>query len=258
MKTRLLLAVALLMAVSGFAQLSQSDVIQAREKSKAEVLKVYPDAGDETTALGKEVARIIKVLTDTKDPILYRLDAPKVVVEMAARNLGVAPKSQAPTLQPGQLVVAIADERRVPTNGVYRWDVEKGEIYEFRGTTKEGLIVLLVGKRIINAHAGNFASVPVDDLTRAATVYLEEIRKSEAVDRKSQIVESPQIQEQDPVTPNAYGLGVNADLYGRQHTYRQPNGEQLSPVLQDSVTRDAYGLGAHMDTFGRKVYDSEP
>lgn len=60
------------------------------------------------------------------------------------------------------------------------------------------------------------------------------------------------------VKPNAYGLGVNSDEFGRPHVYRLEGGGELSPIFQDTVKRDAYGLGVHSDTFGRPVYDSQP
>ena len=58
------------------------------------------------------------------------------------------------------------------------------------------------------------------------------------------------------VTPNAYGLGVNSDQYGRPHQYRTQDGQVLDPIFNGGVKRDAYGLGVHMDQFGRPVYDS--
>jgi hypothetical protein len=58
------------------------------------------------------------------------------------------------------------------------------------------------------------------------------------------------------VKPDAYGLGVNSDQYGRRHTYKTSDGEDLSPIFQKDVKRDAYGLGVHSDPFGRAVYDS--
>jgi hypothetical protein len=61
-----------------------------------------------------------------------------------------------------------------------------------------------------------------------------------------------------PVAPNAYGLGINADEFGRPHTYRTQGGEKLSPIFQEGVRRDAYGLGVHADEFGRPVYDGKP
>jgi len=60
------------------------------------------------------------------------------------------------------------------------------------------------------------------------------------------------------VTPNAYGLGVNSDQYGRPHAYRTPDGEPLPGIFTDGVRRDAYGLGVHADEFGRAVVDGEP
>ena len=45
--------------------------------------------------------------------------------------------------------------------------------------------------------------------------------------------------------PNAYGLGVGMDQYGRP--VRQPD-----PSLQ--VQPNAYGLGVGMDQYGRPVY----
>jgi hypothetical protein len=60
------------------------------------------------------------------------------------------------------------------------------------------------------------------------------------------------------VTPNAYGLGVNSDQYGRPHAYRTPDGDALPGVFTDGVRRDAYGLGAHADEFGRPLEDGEP
>lgn len=58
------------------------------------------------------------------------------------------------------------------------------------------------------------------------------------------------------VTPNAYGLGVNSDQFGRPHTYQLRDGTPVAPIFQGGVRRDAYGLGVHSDQFGRPVYDS--
>jgi hypothetical protein len=60
------------------------------------------------------------------------------------------------------------------------------------------------------------------------------------------------------VQPCTYGPGVNADQYGRPHTYRLKDGQQLDPIYQNNVKRNAYGTGVHMDQFGRPVYDSAP
>jgi hypothetical protein len=60
------------------------------------------------------------------------------------------------------------------------------------------------------------------------------------------------------VAPNAYGLGVNSDQYGRPHVYRTPDGTPLPGIFTDGVERDAYGLGVHADEFGRVLRDDEP
>jgi hypothetical protein len=58
------------------------------------------------------------------------------------------------------------------------------------------------------------------------------------------------------VRPNAYGLGVNADQYGRPTTYQLQNGQQLDPIFDNGVKQNAYGQGVGMDQFGRPVYNS--
>lgn len=58
------------------------------------------------------------------------------------------------------------------------------------------------------------------------------------------------------VTPNAYGLGVNADQYGRPTTYQLQDGQQLAPIFNSGVKQNAYGPGVGMDQFGRPVYNS--
>ena len=60
------------------------------------------------------------------------------------------------------------------------------------------------------------------------------------------------------IEPNAYGLGVNSDQYGRPHAYRTEDGEALPGIFTDGVRRDAYGLGVHADEFGRALEDGEP
>ena len=64
-------------------------------------------------------------------------------------------------------------------------------------------------------------------------------------------------QEAQEVRRNAYGAGVNADQYGRPHTYRTADGQDLG-IQSDGVKRNGYGAGVHTDKFGRPVYDSAP
>ena len=58
------------------------------------------------------------------------------------------------------------------------------------------------------------------------------------------------------VKPNAYGLGVNADQYGRPSTYHLQNGQQLDPIFNSGVKQNAYGPGVGQDQFGRPVYNT--
>src|SRR5262245_9923295 len=56
-----------------------------------------------------------------------------------------------------------------------------------------------------------------------------------------------------PITPNAYGLGLNSDATGRAFIWR-PEGSHSTfsdPTLQ--VKPNAYGLGIGMDQYGRPV-----
>lgn len=64
--------------------------------------------------------------------------------------------------------------------------------------------------------------------------------------------------QNEAVVPNAYGLGVNRDQFGRPHAYRLENGAPVAPIFQGGVRRDVYGPGVHMDQFGRPVYDGRP
>lgn len=74
----------------------------------------------------------------------------------------------------------------------------------------------------------------------------------------SQHHQQPISTDQQTITPNAYGLGINADQYGRPQTYRTQDGQQLSPIFQGSVKPNAYGPGVGMDQFGRPVHSSSP
>jgi hypothetical protein len=58
------------------------------------------------------------------------------------------------------------------------------------------------------------------------------------------------------VQPNAYGLGVNADQYGRPSTYQLQNGQQLDPIFNEGVKQNTYGPGVGQDQFGRPVYNA--
>jgi hypothetical protein len=58
-----------------------------------------------------------------------------------------------------------------------------------------------------------------------------------------------------PMTPNAYGPGINSDAAGRPFVYQaqpsHPSQTMPDPTLQ--VKPDAYGPGIGMDQYGRPV-----
>ena len=55
------------------------------------------------------------------------------------------------------------------------------------------------------------------------------------------------------VEPDAYGLGVGSDQYGRPTEWETGDGQPVDPIFQDDVQPDAYGPGVGMDPFGRPV-----
>lgn len=61
-----------------------------RNQSKAEAVALYPDVADHKTRLGKEVDRLIESYKTTADPILYAPNAPMLITQVAAKNLGLA------------------------------------------------------------------------------------------------------------------------------------------------------------------------
>ena len=57
----------------------------------------------------------------------------------------------------------------------------------------------------------------------------------------------------EPVTPNAYGPGINSDATGRPFTYQPEFGGTGHPDPTLKVTPNAYGPGVGMDQYGRPV-----
>ena len=68
----------------------------------------------------------------------------------------------------------------------------------------------------------------------------------------------PDYSQSQIITPNTYGPGVNSDQYGRPQTYYLQDGQQLSPIFQGGVQQNAYGPGVGMDQFGRPVTSGPP
>jgi len=57
----------------------------------------------------------------------------------------------------------------------------------------------------------------------------------------------------EPITPNAYGPGINSDATGRPFTYQPDFGGNGNPDPTLKVTPNAYGPGVGMDQYGRPV-----
>lgn len=56
----------------------------------------------------------------------------------------------------------------------------------------------------------------------------------------------------EPITPNAYGPGLNSDATGRPFIWTQGSRSTIpDPTLQ--VTPNGYGLGIGMDQYGRPI-----
>lgn len=53
--------------------------------------------------------------------------------------------------------------------------------------------------------------------------------------------------------PDAYGLGVNSDSYGRPFKWETNPGQPIAPIFQDDVRPNCYGYGVGCDPFGRPV-----
>lgn len=77
----------------------------------------------------------------------------------------------------------------------------------------------------------------------------------QATPNQLQTVPSPPLTSFTTVQPNAYGLGVNADQYGRPNTYQLQNGQQLDPIFYSGVKQNVYGPGVGQDQFGRPAYN---
>lgn len=56
-----------------------------------------------------------------------------------------------------------------------------------------------------------------------------------------------------PIKQDAYGPGINADATGRPFQWQPHGTDQTSPDPTLRVTPNAYGLGVHTDPYGRIV-----
>ncbi len=81
-----------------------------RAESKSEAIALYPEVADHNAQLGREVDRLIESYKATDDPILYAPDAPMLIAQVAARNLGVAPLQSGKVAASGPLKRSTASQ----------------------------------------------------------------------------------------------------------------------------------------------------
>ena len=70
------------------------EALKAREASKEKALRMYPDAGDNRTPLGKAIAKRIAELQAKNDPVLYTETAPYIITRDCAEELNIYPIGQ--------------------------------------------------------------------------------------------------------------------------------------------------------------------
>ncbi len=69
---------------------NDEEFARQRGQSKAEAIALYPEVADHKTPLGREVDRLIESYKATDDPILYAPNAPMLLTQIAAKNLGIS------------------------------------------------------------------------------------------------------------------------------------------------------------------------
>lgn len=70
----------------------KAEFTKAVEQSKAEMLRIYPDAGIDGSPLSKKITEIAEHMEAQHNPLVYQADAPLKIAQMAANELGIAPK----------------------------------------------------------------------------------------------------------------------------------------------------------------------
>ena len=75
------------------SNLEQMNFNQSWDAAKMAAVKSWPQSTDQSSALYKEIANLDQILRESKAPITDQPDYPLRVVEMAARKLGIPPKS---------------------------------------------------------------------------------------------------------------------------------------------------------------------
>jgi hypothetical protein len=70
----------------------KAEFSKAVEHSKAEMLRIYPDAGVNGSELSKKIIEIADRMEAQGNPLVHQADAPLKIAQMAANELGVPPK----------------------------------------------------------------------------------------------------------------------------------------------------------------------
>lgn len=70
----------------------KEEFTKAFEQSKAEMMRIYPDAGVDGSPLSKKIAEIADHMRAQGNPLANQADAPLKIAQMAANELGIPPK----------------------------------------------------------------------------------------------------------------------------------------------------------------------
>lgn len=82
------------------AQSHRAAFIERVEASKTRAVELYADVAVADSALCQRMVQIDQDLQDNDDPLYFSPDKPLKLAQMAAADLGIAPKSKAATAQP--------------------------------------------------------------------------------------------------------------------------------------------------------------
>ncbi|MBE2178868.1 MAG: hypothetical protein IAE97_00145, partial [Chthoniobacterales bacterium] len=78
------------------AERQRTEFLENVEASKSKAVELYADVAVAESALCKRMAEIDQTLQDNDDPLFFSPDKPLKLAQMAAAELGIAPKSRKP------------------------------------------------------------------------------------------------------------------------------------------------------------------
>lgn len=89
--------------------------------SEAKAIELYPDAGKPESAFAKRMVEIEAALEEAGSPVFHDADKPKIIANMAAKELGIAPKRKgqpaAPVSKPAATPPPPAPKKNVLPGG---------------------------------------------------------------------------------------------------------------------------------------------